>query len=191
MSDLKPILDKLKYSQQWLDYGLLDEAYLLAQGIRFDASDDKNTEHYRYDAFKAILSERTVLDDAILENIVHLSQLDADQGMGQAALILLVDWPNLTDLQLDLLYTHPAFSSPVVQRRIQRVHLLRQLRTSGLTNELFDSSILSRDEVVHRELLGRQDISRQQLERLREQGANKAIRNIAKQRLASKKHNKE
>jgi hypothetical protein len=183
MDYLEPVLAKLGYSPGWLEYGFIDEDMLREQSKQYDISTDKHTEHYRYAAFRAVLRKRVALDDMFLEKYIHLAQLDEDQSMAQAALMLLIGWPHLSDLQLERLSAHPAFALPVLQRQIERIRLLRQLRSSPLTEELFERCIVSRDETVQRELLERSDISRQQVEVLQERGANMAIRNISKQRL--------
>ena len=178
----KSLLKKLGYDPTWLEYGLIDEDLLRLQSKQYDISADKNIEHYRYAAFRAFLEKNTVLDDTLLDIYVRLAQLDEDPVMAQSALILLIGWPHLTDSQLDRLSKHPAFVSPTTQRHIERTGLLRLLRASAVTDELFDRCIISHDEVVQRELLKRHDISHQQLEVFQVRGANKAIRNIAKQK---------
>jgi len=113
------MLAKLGYSSTWLEYGLLDEGLLREQCKQYDISDDKNAEHYRYASFRAFLMKSAALDDTLLDGYIHLAQLDDDKTMAQAALILLVGWPHLSDSQLDRLSKHPAFASPVSQRRIE------------------------------------------------------------------------
>ncbi len=183
MHYLEPILTKLGYNHAWLEYGLIDENLLQKQSQQYDTSDDKNREHYRYAAFRAFLGKRIALDDTLMDRYVHLAQLDEDHEMAQSALILLIEWPYITDSQLDGLSRHPAFAEPVVKRRMKRTRLLRQLRSLPLTDELFSRCVTSRDQSVQRELLKRQDISHQQVELLQDQGVSRAVRNIAKQKL--------
>jgi hypothetical protein len=181
--DLETSLSRLAYSPAWLEYGLLDEASLREQWRQYAASGDQNTEHYRYRAFVAFLAKSGALDDTQIDRYIELAQTDGDQGMAQSALLHLIHLPGLSDGQLDQIRKHPAFASPVSQKNIERVQLLRELRSVELSSELFERCILSRDSEVQKELLERPDMSRPQMERLRDEGANKAIRNIAKQRL--------
>ncbi len=180
---LTKVLAKLGYSPLWLEYGLINEYALQKQSQQYDTSSDKNDEHYRYAAFRDFLAKRADLADTLLDKYIQLAQLDRDRTMAQSALILLIEWPHLTIFQLDYLRKHPAFTAPVVKRRIERTQLLRQLQSLSLTEELFRRCFISPDETIQRELLKRQDISRQQIELLQEQGANRAVRNIAKQLL--------
>jgi hypothetical protein len=125
MAYLDPLLRKLGYGPEWLEYGLIDEALLRKQSDQYDSSDDKNTEHYRYAAFRDFLSKSAALDAMLIDRYIHLAQLDEDPTMAQSALILLAEHPHLTEAQLDYLSKHPAFAAPVVQRRIERIRLLR------------------------------------------------------------------
>jgi hypothetical protein len=127
MNELEPLLTKLGYSPMWLEYGLIDEELLREQSNQFDTSHDKHTEHYRYKAFQAFLSQRSTLDDVMLDTYIHLAQLDEDPTMRESALILLVRHPHLTETQLARLGKHPAFASLVVQGSIQRIRALRNL----------------------------------------------------------------
>lgn len=188
MNTIEQALHKLQYSPLWLVYGLLDEAYLLEQSAQFDASDDKNTEHYRYAAFRAFLASYSSLPNDYIDKYVHLAQIDPVPLMGQAALMDLIGWRYLTDAQLDRLDEHLSASSPNLRRSIERLRLRRLLQPTTLTNELFQRALISRDDVTQRELINSYDISREQLETLRDQGANKAIRNMAKQKLATHRY---
>lgn len=183
MNQIEHALHKLQYDPLWLEYGLLDKATLLQQSAQFDASDDKNTEHYRYAAFRAFLGSYSSLTSELLDKYVHLAQIDPDQGMGQAVLSALVGWPYLTDTQLDRLDMHLSPSSPALRRGMERARLLRQLQPGSVNNDLFQRALTSRDDGIQRELLNSYDISREQVEILRDQGTNKAIRNIARQKL--------
>lgn len=183
MDYLEPMLAKLGYSRAWIEYGVLDQGFLEEQSKQYDISADKNSEHYRFAAFRAFLMTKVALSDALIDRYIRLAQLDEDQVMAQAALLVLVEWPALSDSQLDLLSKHSAFTSPISQHHIERVRLLRQLKLSLITDELFGRCIVSQDATVQRQLVERQDISRAQLELLQERGANMAIRNIAKRQL--------
>jgi len=179
------MLTKLGFDARWLEYGLLDEQFLRELSERFDTSDDKNIEHYRYAAFYAVLMNSDALDDTLLDRYIHLAQLDEDLGMARSALIELISWRRLSDNQFEHLSKHPAFADPYIQRIVEKkVRLLRQLGSSDpLTDELFERCLASRNRRVQEVLLIRSDISRQQIEVLSQQGCGKAIRNMAKQRL--------
>jgi hypothetical protein len=66
------------------------------------------------------------------------------------------------------------------------MEMLRELASTGLTEETFDRFVSDGDAEVHRALLSRAELSRAQFEVLRDRGANKAIRNVAKNELRSR-----
>jgi hypothetical protein len=57
--DLNDKLAKIGYTTLWLDYKILTIDYLVEQEQIFDNSDDQNTEHYRYQAFRHYLGSKT------------------------------------------------------------------------------------------------------------------------------------
>ena len=53
----------------------------------------------------------------------------------------------------------------------------------GLTEELFERCLTADDGAIHRALVARPELTRRQLERIAEAGANKAVSNLAAVRL--------
>ena len=125
MTDLKTILAELHYRSEWLDDDLLDREFWLRQYEKYQASSDKHTEHYRYAAFQAVLNNREIMDQAVINQYIKLAVADPDRSMGDSALALLIKWHGLTDVQLKWLNSHPAYDKPFLRKVIQRVMLLR------------------------------------------------------------------
>lgn len=174
---------KLNFNPKWLEYGAMSKQFLSDLVARYEQSKDKNTEHYRYAAFRQLLTPERVLDDEMVDRYIELAELDEDQNMAQAALGELIRWEGLTDAQLERLSTHRAFAAETLQKIIKRKQLLRELFSTSLTDEAFAQYISSGDAVVQRELLSKSVVSRKQLETLKAQGANRAVRNMAKDKL--------
>jgi hypothetical protein len=65
---------------------------------------------------------------------------------------------------------------------VRRAVLIAELGR-GLTEELFDKCLTAADGAVHRALVARPELTRRQLERIAEAGANRAVRNLAAVRL--------
>jgi hypothetical protein len=183
MPNLRTILAELHYVPQWLDYGLLSEEFWQNQYSRYQASDDKNTEHYRFEAFQAVLLNHGMLDGAALNHYIELAMADPDPSMGGSALALLIHWHGLTDEQLHQLVRHPAYNQPFLQKLLQQVMMLRELHSTGINEESFERFLGSQDAVIHRALLSDSRIKAEHLQLLQARGANRAIRNIAKQKL--------
>ena len=176
------MLAVLHYDSKWLDYQFIDEQCLREQIAQFESGSDKNKEHYRYASFCRLLS-RAVLDDVILNRLVELALLDEDQTLANAVLAELVRHPGLTAEQLSYLKAHPAYASPGLQNVVEQAQLLRELSSSELSDDLFSRCMLSGEDVVQRKLLKDARISKEQLQTLADYAANRAVRNLAKQRL--------
>ncbi len=176
-------LDLLGYHPKWLEYGMVADAFLHMQVEEFAGSDDQNTEHYRYGAFRAVLREHTSLPDDLLNYYVELAELDAEPAMAGSALADLIHWRGLTEQQREQLSVHPAFAAPFLQKGISRSRLLRRLKREPLTAALFEECLAEKDGVLQRAMLEASSIARDQLETLAEHGENRAVRNIAAQRL--------
>lgn len=175
-------LESLGYHPTWIEYGLIDPATLKAQLDRFISDGRRSPEHYRYASFKDFLGKRSHLDPDTLDHYIDLAERDPDISMGTAALIELLEWPRLTDQQLSALGANPAFQEEVIQRALRRTQYLRILASQELTEEIFQACLKSKDSVVQRELLESKKLSSDQLSTLSEQGANRAIKNIARQK---------
>ena len=103
--------------------------------------------------------------------------------MAGSALADLIHWRGLTEQQREQLSVHPAFAAPFLQKGISRSRFLRRLKREPLTAALFEECLAEKDGVLQRAMLEASSIARDQLEKLAEHGANRAIRNIAAQRL--------
>ena len=173
----------MHYNPKWFEYGFLDETWLSNQVEQVKVMGDESTEHYRYAAFKSLLESNPSLDDLTIAQYIELAELDEDQTMAQAALALLARSRNLTDEQLDRVKSHVAFRTPTLQDIITQHQLLRTLDADQLTDEVFERCVTMGNRDVQRKLLGRQDLSAKQLLRLMTNGSNRAVRNLARQRL--------
>ena len=103
--------------------------------------------------------------------------------MAEAALTDLVRHEGLTAQQLNDIKTLPAFASSQLQQTIGQVELLRALDSSDLGDDLFDRCLFNGGDLIQRKLLDHRRISTEQLSTLAIHGVNRAIRNLAKQRL--------
>lgn len=179
--ELKDKLSKIGYSILWLDYGILTIEYLVEQEVVFDNCEDQNTEHYRYSTFRQYLSSKDNLSDTELDNYLRLTFLDIDPLMAGSAAIDLFNRTNLTEQQFQKLCNSIHYFGEWTEKVVTRQTLLRQLRTSKLTDDLFKKCIENGDSVIHEYILDIAD--NDQLEELVIIGKNKQIRNIASEKL--------
>jgi len=181
--ELENKLAKLGYTRLWLDYGVLTIEYLLAQEQEFDNSDsdDKNTEHYRYGAFKNYLSSKSKLSDKEFENYLKLTLADDDTLMASAVAIDLFRRIDLTEDQFRQLCKTLGHFGEWTNKEAIRQTLLRKLRQGKMTTDLFRECVENGDSVVHECVLEIADIN--QLHALVLKGKNRRIKTLAAKKL--------
>lgn len=114
---------------------------------------------------------------------ITVAQDDPDPWMASAALGQLAYSSPLTVEHLEFLRNHPGFQKPGLQKIVVARHLISRMRSEPTLNDNFEIYISSGHREVHKELLKRQDLSKEQLIELSTRGAVRAIRNQAAQRL--------
>lgn len=172
----------LQFSDQWLRLGVLSEDEIFALGHEYEASEDKNTEHYRYRVFSEYLSSHRPLSPQMAEALYELGRDDPDKVMGGAMMRAIV---GLEECPTDVLEKASASGEKYLVKAAEQRRLLTELN-SGLTAEVFVRCLESRDAVTQRELLARPELSRRQLEQLAASGSSRAVRNMAAERLRAK-----
>ena len=184
---MKALLERLGYDPRWMDYGFLDPATLKAQIAELDSGEDLNTEHYRYRSFLSVLTSRTTLSDREIDCYIELALSDPDINMGAAALRVLAEWPKLGEAGYIKISGHEVFLRASMRGSMMWGRLIRALNSSSLTLEDCDSYLEAGNSEVQRVLIDKVKLSRAQLERLRSVGRSRAIRNMAAEKLRSKK----
>ncbi|HEX9961087.1 MAG TPA: hypothetical protein VGB00_09155 [Pyrinomonadaceae bacterium] len=180
----------LNYSDLWLKFGFLTAEELDEQIKIFETSDDKSTERYRYASFRKYLNSRGELTDDEINKYLHLAEIDEDEMMACAAVVDLLCHRNLTDFQFekirDALGLYGKWTEKVISREILFRKFRKAMGTEGvLTEDVFQEFIYQGNADIHRFLIWYAD--KNQLKLIAEKGASKAVRNIAKQMLRSRK----
>jgi hypothetical protein len=173
----------LGFSEQWLRLGLLTEDELRVLGHEYETSDDRSTEHYRYRVFSRFLASHRPLSPQLAEALYELGRDDPYSPMGGA---MMCDIVGLAECPAEVLEKASASGENHLVKAVWRRKLLEEMG-AGLTEELFTRCLGSRDSVIQRELLGRPELSRRQLEQLAEGGSNRAVRNMARGRLRGRR----
>jgi hypothetical protein len=187
-NNIDDAIKQLHYHVKWFEYGLLSQQQVIVQYQQYLSNDDKNSEHYRYHAFRQFLTENQHLSDQMLAQYIELAQLDPDQSMASAALIDLIKFNLLTDEQLLSLNSHPAFASELLQKRLAlgqlKRRLLNKLSTDAVIDEeLFQEVLESKESWLQLKLIAAKQVNDAYLKILVKQGSNNAVRNLALQRL--------
>jgi hypothetical protein len=180
-------LAALGYSEAWLQSGLLDRRRLADQYARFQAGGTQKTVKYRSQALAAWREGGEPIDDAQLDAFLALIGAESDAKLAQAAIAALIESPRLRLDQLERI----AGSDPKLMQRheslIRRVWLTRRMG-DGVTDELFERVIESRDPAIQTGLIRDSRLSRKHAERLAKQGANPTIRDKAQAWFQDKKY---
>lgn len=94
------IFDKLEFTKEWIDLGIVTPEKLSELEIEWNKGEDTNTEHYRWRAFRDFLSANEYLDFTTLRKLHELGENDSDFTMGSS---MMVDILNRKDCPTDLL----------------------------------------------------------------------------------------
>lgn len=195
---MKEAIEKLHFDPKWFEYNLLDDHFFVRQIAFFDKVQDGvgdededgvwlDSEHHRYCAFRTILSSVETLNDEQLRHYIELCRLDEDQAMAYAALGILFEWPGLNSDQRAILEDHPVFKESGHLERILYNRMLNELFSRPCTEELFEEIIARGDSDRQLTLVGSPHTSRPQLERLESEGVTRKTRNMARNRLRSRR----
>jgi hypothetical protein len=83
----------LEITDAWFTLGLITEQDLPLYGAEFETSGDKNSEHYRYGAFRLYLSQNRPLAPSMSEALYELGAADPDRAMGGAMMADILHLP--------------------------------------------------------------------------------------------------
>jgi hypothetical protein len=183
MNNGEDMLRVLGYDERWLAWGFVSLQYLSQQFEAFESSGGQNTEHYRYGAFRHVLAQRASISDDDLERYIELASLDPDQAMAGSALADLVNWRGMTEAQLERLAEHSAFQIDFLQRLVRRRRLREAIEIGPIEAPLVEACLASGDSTVQRALVGARGVTPEYLAVLARAGCNRAVRNLARQRL--------
>ncbi len=181
--DPQYFLKLLGFNEMWLRLGFLTENELIILGHEYEGSDDKNTEHYRWRVFQKYRRSHRPLSPDMAENLYDLGIIDPDPVLGEAIMHEIVSLPECPDTVLE---KASASGKAHLIKAVERNRLLKEL-DSGLTDDLFARYLASRDSYLQRKLLVRAELSLAQLEQLAVYGSNRAVRNMAQERLRRRK----
>ncbi|MDJ0851429.1 MAG: hypothetical protein QNK04_23890 [Myxococcota bacterium] len=179
-------LEALGYSEAWLDAGLLDRERLAAQHERFEGGGTRKTGKYRAETLRAWVEASGEIADAQIDAFLGVVAAEPDAKVAQAALAELIASPRLGLDQLERI----ARADPKLVRKhealIRRTYLARRM-AEGVSDELMQQVIESRDASIQTSLVRDARLSRKQAELLASRGANPTIRQNAQSWVQDKK----
>ena len=175
------LLAAMGYSREWLELGVISEVGLRQQYADFCASDDPNTEHWRAAAWRRWLATDPSIDDETLPKLLELRDEGADgYDLAEDRLIMLIDYPGLSDPQFQRIAELRSLDSKALQKRHRRQSIRRRLAREGLSSTAREELRACEDAVAHGWWLEHEELGAEDVHWLSEFGANKAVRNRAK-----------
>ena len=89
------LLEKLRFTDDWIDLGLISSDLLKEFELEYDSGRDDNSEHYRWRAFSRFLNANRVLPLSTLTKLYELGEKDPDYTLGGAMIRELIDRPEI------------------------------------------------------------------------------------------------
>ena len=193
-------LEVLGYTIEWVRWGILTEDDLRlqlkefleaiqARSIDEYSEADENPEHYRYKSLIKWLKLKTEISDLELHRVVWLDRHDKHYSRegGICHWLIRGSYANLTDSQFE--YVASIMSAHGNDQVVDEMAAIRRCSSepwSEEIRELLISTVCGRYQVrVIDEFL--EVMTRNDLVAFSERGANKAARNLAKERLNSQR----
>jgi hypothetical protein len=95
-----PNFSSLRFTDAWIEVGILTDEVFNELNEEFLKGDDSNSEHYRWKAFRDFMSSNKVIEAKTFARLYQLGKNDADYFMGRA---MIFDIVKRSDCPLELL----------------------------------------------------------------------------------------
>ena len=171
----REIKELLQFSDRWLELGVLTVEELDALADAYESSTDRRSEHYRYGVFCRYVTSQRPLTAEIASALYALGSEDPDPALAGAMMHDVLRLPECPEAVIELAL---ASGEAHLVRLAQRKRLLKEI-SAGMTAALFERCLASADASLQGELLNRVELSRLQLKCLSEEGATRAVQNLA------------
>ncbi len=168
----------LGFHPTWIELGLITPDSLEALVREFHTGNDPHPEHWRFRVFRDYVAANRPLPHDVAEALFDLAE--TDPALEAAIKTDLLDFRECPDVLLDRAL---ASGDRHLARTAQRCRLL-DAAAAGITEPLFEAILAGNDVYVQRAVLDRgMALTREQLDHLAAEGANRMVRNIAKAHL--------
>ena len=82
--------EKVGYTTHWLDFGWIDEEFLKRQIQEHLRSQDENFEHYKWAAYRHVLTSQDFSKEQVLDRFVEVMESDPNEHLFVGALSELI-----------------------------------------------------------------------------------------------------
>ena len=184
---LKESLEFLGYTQLWIDLGVLNEKILEEDVLKYKEEPYEYTkEHYRVFTVMTYLESLSELSDNKINDMLFIASKDNE--ITNYVLNFLLTFLRLTDKQFAKLCSCSLIAgSGYYSKTISKQLLRRKYLKSDKAEVPFEESLKEKYSDLQKQFLSDNVLSFQEIEILSIKGSNKAVRNIAKQRIKSMK----
>lgn len=174
-------LARLGYDASWLEAGIIGPREVLEQLGQLGNGPPDMDEHLRHSTMFGYLQRQSAFGNEQWSKVVGLIEREHDRSCGHSLLLDLLSHPGSTDEQFEALAVHPLLEG--FSRRVLRARLLRELARQGPSEAWYRAVVASGDAALHRRVTADRDTPRWVFEQLVRAGSNKAVRNVAEERL--------
>ena len=146
-------LEKLGYTKNWVNFGLLDKALFEEQLKDFESEKEQNNSRFRYNTFMKWFRSKKAISDRELDHFLVLTKEDEDKEMAGKAITQLFTSALISEDQFMILkYKLPELGK-WTKKLITREVLKRQLLTEEITEELYTQCLDYKNEFSDNRLL--------------------------------------
>ena len=174
-------LKRLGYTQEWLDFDIISEAYLLAQYKDIQTSEDQNAEHFRSGGFGQYLNSKVSLMNEDIDQIFSLKDNGPDLcDLHIDRIMVLFTARILTHEQFEYIEKFPSVHEPPINKKYLRENLISRIHSLGVPACLEDIKE-TEDSAIHNYIIEHDALDYELIIWLKANGLNKRVRNMAKQ----------
>jgi len=188
--NIQESLNRLGFTEEWVDFGIVTEEYLLELYREILESEDKNAEHYRGWAFAEYLKSKSSLTNSEINNILRLKDAGPDKcDLKLDRIFSLLHSNLLSDTQLNELGDLAEVNERPLQKLYKRKKLIRSIKDKGIDAN-FSQITDFNDPDVNDFVISSKDIKLEHINWFKDYASNKRIRNIAMQMASNRKYTK-
>ena len=178
-ADIRDLADRFEYPEIWHEFGLLDLGQLMSDAAALE--EDPRIERYRYRAMTRLVDSRPSFSEVALARFLTLIDLEPDDRIAGMALDYLVESDTLSAVQLTELLEDERLAAR--SKKLEEELLIRHVRDDIRNVDAQIRAASHGGRKAHLFLLALPTAVDSALEVLVERGADRSIRNQARERL--------
>ena len=134
-------LEKLGYTQRWVEYEILDEKNFTSQLADYQNGRDENTEHYRYATLRNWIENKINFSNNEIYNFLEIITAEPDTSMAGSAVKLLYISSKISEEQSRIIEVKFKLFGEWAVMLIEREAIKKRLFQEDLKLDLFNKII--------------------------------------------------